>query len=718
MWALLATGFLSILGQVVLLRELAVASFGVELIYLVGLGIWLLGSATGALIDWRARVPRRAGIAWLLVAVAALIPGAVACVRAGRLALGGVPGAYLPFTAQLALTAIALGPPAVALGLLFQWSARNQASNGGTLAAAYGIESLGGLVGGLVSTISLALGVQNWSQALIAALAATSIAAFATPRRIRVARWVAGGGMVLAVLGLVWTSATDRAMTRWNHPGLVDSVDTAYGRTTVTQLDGQVSVFENDALTVEPEGTDSEVFAHVAALQHPAPAAMLVLGGGQEGLVADLAAHRPARIDYVEIDRVRLERLEPLLPERTRASLKGRGVSVTYADPRVFLATAGRYDLIVVAASEPTSGQSNRFYTREFFSEVAAHLSPGGIVALRLGGGDNVWTPLALARVASIRAALAGAFRDVVILPGTTSLVFASSAPMPRDPAVLAERLAARAIVGRLVSAPFLRYLYTNDRAADLDARLSPIVTDPNSDTRPICYQLTSLVWLSKFFPVLSRTDPAEVERWFQDSWPWLAALVGGTVIAGAVALRRRATGRRLALVFVAGLSSMVLETIVLLHYQAARGVLFQDLGMLLTSFMAGLAGGALAVDRWARRHPGVPPHRSRTALVLVGIAAEATAVGAATRWGVWLALPVAALALAGAGALVAAVFALASLRLPNGNPPSAGAFYASDLAGGALGALAGSLLLVPTLGLPATAVLIALLALLSLVFV
>ena len=94
MWALLATGFLSILGQVVLLRELAVASFGVELIYLVGLGIWLLGSATGALIDWRARVPRRAGIAWLLVAVAALIPGAVACVRAGRLALVACPFPY------------------------------------------------------------------------------------------------------------------------------------------------------------------------------------------------------------------------------------------------------------------------------------------------------------------------------------------------------------------------------------------------------------------------------------------------------------------------------------------------------------------------------------------------------------------------------------------------------------------------------------------------
>ena len=38
--SLFAVGFLAMLGQVVLLRELAVASFGVELIYLLGLSLW------------------------------------------------------------------------------------------------------------------------------------------------------------------------------------------------------------------------------------------------------------------------------------------------------------------------------------------------------------------------------------------------------------------------------------------------------------------------------------------------------------------------------------------------------------------------------------------------------------------------------------------------------------------------------------------------------
>ncbi len=36
--ALLLTGFVSLIGQIVLLRELNVAFFGIELIYLIALG--------------------------------------------------------------------------------------------------------------------------------------------------------------------------------------------------------------------------------------------------------------------------------------------------------------------------------------------------------------------------------------------------------------------------------------------------------------------------------------------------------------------------------------------------------------------------------------------------------------------------------------------------------------------------------------------------------
>jgi len=46
---LLITGFISILGQVVILRELNVAFYGIELIYIIALGIWLLGTAAGTI---------------------------------------------------------------------------------------------------------------------------------------------------------------------------------------------------------------------------------------------------------------------------------------------------------------------------------------------------------------------------------------------------------------------------------------------------------------------------------------------------------------------------------------------------------------------------------------------------------------------------------------------------------------------------------------------
>jgi len=45
---LFLVGFLSLLAQVVLLRELNVAFYGIELAYLVALAAWLAGTAAGA----------------------------------------------------------------------------------------------------------------------------------------------------------------------------------------------------------------------------------------------------------------------------------------------------------------------------------------------------------------------------------------------------------------------------------------------------------------------------------------------------------------------------------------------------------------------------------------------------------------------------------------------------------------------------------------------
>ena len=89
--SLVTIGLVSILGQVVLLRELSVAFYGVELVYLLGLGTWLLGSATGAALSHRHLRASRAGVAALLLLFAVLLPADVTFLRAARLLMSGLP---------------------------------------------------------------------------------------------------------------------------------------------------------------------------------------------------------------------------------------------------------------------------------------------------------------------------------------------------------------------------------------------------------------------------------------------------------------------------------------------------------------------------------------------------------------------------------------------------------------------------------------------------
>src|SRR5512139_1139068 len=221
---LVAVGFLSMVGQVALLRELAVASFGVELIYLLGLGFWLAAGALGA-VAGRARVPEPSKAidrAFLLLAL--LIPLGIVFLRGARVLFGGVPGAYLPLGQQVATAAAGLAPAGVALGWLFRRAAQRAAAAGGTLAAAYAWESAGGALGSVTATLSLHWGVPNLA--------------------LGIACGAAGAGVAAALLALLAvTGSIDLRTTSWNHHGLVAVADTPYGRVAVTRAGAQVAVF-------------------------------------------------------------------------------------------------------------------------------------------------------------------------------------------------------------------------------------------------------------------------------------------------------------------------------------------------------------------------------------------------------------------------------------------------------------------------------------------
>jgi spermidine synthase len=709
---LLVIGLVSILGQVVLLRELSVAFYGVDLIYTLALGIWLLWTALGAAIGWRSLSPPIARVRRLFLLFALLLLPEVAFIRSIRVLFSDVPGAYLPFAGQILTMAAALLPAGVLSGLIFQWAAKAYLSRGHTLPAAYAIESAGGLAGGLCATLFLSLGARNLSIAVFCSCVGIGPALF-VPGAARRGGRAAAAGLALLIPAILWFAGPlDHAMTAWSHPFLLDSQDSPYGRVTITRRAGQVAVYENDALSFETEGTDAEEFAQMAALLHPRPAHVLILGGGIGGTVREILKHFPDRVDYVELNVRLLSMAAQLLPPHLEESLRFSPVRVHMDDPRRYLALPASYDLILIGMPEPDSGQTNRYYTLEFFQLCASRLKQDGILAFRLKSAENLWTPQQTARACSIYQALRRVFPHIQVLPGTSNLFAASRLTLVNSPSVLASRLEARRIETRLVSAPYIHYLYENDRFARIARLLETEPALPNTDVRPICYSYTLMIWLSKFYPDLAFWDPAALASWSRShpaAW-WAAA---GIVLTLFLLARQRPSWRRTLFVGMAGFMGMVLETLLVLHYQAKSGVLYQNIGALLMSFMAGLAFGSYAIDRWylARAHK---TPKACGPLVIGGFMVFSLAAGARVS-----AVSSGGLAetvgwLLAAGFLVSAAFAYASLA-GVGDPRTVVApLYAADLIGGCLGSLAGSLLLIPLAGLNATAAFMAPSALLA----
>lgn len=697
--SLFIIGLISILGQVVLLRELNVALYGVELFYILALGVWLLWSAAGTWIGSRINAAATWTIPALFLLWAVFLLLDVFFIRGSRVLFAGVPGAYLPFYDQFGIVMLAVSLPGMLLGWLFCECARFYCQNGRTLASAYAVECAGGVIGGLLATGFLLWGIPNLAIAVLCSVVALLGVVFALEKPDHPFRTV---GLILSILMislLLRVAVFDRQATSWNHPDLLASRDSAYGRITVTGLSGQVAVYENDTLSFETEGTSAEAFVHPAMLQHSRPDSVLLLGGALEGLIGEVEKHHPREITSVELNPVLVNTVRSYLPAVIKESLQAKNVRLAYADPRQYLRQPGAFDMILVGMPEPDTGQANRFYTEDFFDLCASRLNPGGVLALRLRSAENFWTPVLRERMRSVHAALKQVFPQVIFLPGATNVILASATPLPASPEILINRWQVRHVKARLVSPPYLRYLYTNDRFAKINGDLQQGGGTPNTDVRPLCYRYTLLMWLSKFFPALGGFDL---------SVPGLVfPAISGVILLGLALCfgfsRKRTNLRRGLLVFTAAFVGMVQETILILYYQVKAGVLYRDLGVLLMAFMAGLAVGSLVVNWGMKRASG---RGSRWWWVAIPGGFILLTVGVAGLvWGnVSLGLLGTSFLLFATGFFVAAVFAFASLQRVEDQQRVIASLYGADLFGGCLASLLAGLVLVPLLGLDVSA--------------
>lgn len=708
---LIAVGLVSILGQVIILRELNVAFYGIELIYVLSLGFWLFGTAIGAALGRRSGPPAEARVHLLFLLTSLVLLIDIAFIRGTRVIFGAVPGGYLPFELQVAALAAALLPISLLTGVLFQFSANRFMSEGGTLANAYAIESAGGVFGGLLSTFLLMLGIQNLTDAFFcSAISAGVVLMYSSYRPAE--KYLSTIGLVALIVLICLSGSIGRWMTSWNHPDLVGTFDTPYGRISVTAQEEQVCVFENDALSYETETTAAEEFVQLSTLQSASLKKILVLGGGLEGIIFELLKLPVDTIDYIEMNRNMIEAVLNHLPAGFRDAIYDGRVRIINQDPRRF--TGQSYDVILVAMPEPMSAQNNRFYTQEFFEHCSRELTREGIVAFMIPSAENLWTNQLVKRNGSIYRALRAVFANTVVLPGVANVFIASDSPLTADTSILCGRFRNRHLNTRLVSPEYINYVYTNDRFKTVENLLSSVSVDPNSDLKPACYGYTLSIWLSKFVggidlnsDTTSLTDSAIKSPFF-----WLTMIVALVIV-----FKKRFVATRLFLLTVtAGFTGMLLETVLILNYQNKSGALYQDIGFLLTTFMGGLAIGSWAGNRLFIRWD-VGARKLIGGAILLGLIALSLIVYCGISSGLVGTLLSASLALLLDGFFVSGIFALASFKAATDLERISTWLYSADLVGGCLGSIAASLVLVPSFGILTTCVISAFACIVGFIF-
>ena len=296
---LFGIGSVSVLGQVILFREWMVAGYGVELICILALGAWMLLNAAGVFLAASRRGPNLSTA--LFLAGFGVLAGMV-FIRSLRNLAGLPPGTYLPLFIFIPAVVASLLPLCLCLGAAFQRAADQGMRYGRTLARAYAVECAGSVFGGLLSALMLHWGVQNMAQALVCA-AITMVAALLAVERIPgrdrrpgglAMKWLFAGITLIALMS--GSDRLDQAMTRWNHPDLMESRDSEYGRLTVTRRKGQTVLYQNDVLIADSQSVSAEELVHLVGLQHPEPRQVLIMEGSAEGLAGEAARHRPDQI--------------------------------------------------------------------------------------------------------------------------------------------------------------------------------------------------------------------------------------------------------------------------------------------------------------------------------------------------------------------------------------------------------------------------------------
>ena len=165
---------------------------------------------------------------------------------------------------------------------------------------------------------------------------------------------------------------------RTEHQDLIIFENPTYGR--VLALDAIVQVTERDEFVYH------EMMTHVPILAHGRAKRVLVIGGGDGGILREALRHRAVdRVTMVEIDRAVVDLCLEYMPTIPGKSFRDRRANLVIADGARFVAeTDERFDVVIVDSTDPV-GPGEVLFTEAFYRGCKRVLTRGGVLVNQNG---------------------------------------------------------------------------------------------------------------------------------------------------------------------------------------------------------------------------------------------------------------------------------------------------------------------------------------------
>ncbi len=441
-------GFSALLGQLVLLRELAALSAGNEFTIGILLAAWAVAAGVGG---WVGDCIKEIRATQLALGVAPFLSLILFRFMKGALVL---PGELIGPVKLFVFGAAFVFPTAFIAGLLFAFNIRRNRET-------YKIESLGSLVAGALFSFFFSW----WVGPIGCALLIMALNFFVVDWRLVV--------IPVTLIAMPLESTT----LGWMFQNVTAWATSPYGNLVVA--DGGSSFYENGRILFSREELVEET-VHYAMAQRKAKKVLLISGGSPRPL-EELAKYGVS-IDWVVLD--------PKMLRLQETTFAGRVIT---SDGRRWIEKSGDYDVVILDIGDPATLGVNRFFTFEFFEAVKKKLN-GGVLSLSLAASENYWSTETTEAQSSIYSTLKKVFLNVIVIPGDRTFFLASDSPLSYE---IGKKLNDLGIRTEYVNDDYLKAKLSDERIQKAQAMLATV--EPNADLRPTAFFSYLRHWLAQY---------------------------------------------------------------------------------------------------------------------------------------------------------------------------------------------------------------------------